>query len=336
MALDLLGPASAPGSVTARPADDRTFGVTDTFFKDCSSPTLDDGTEFHAAWFNQVQAVLRSLARGNGQTGAAVDIVTQDNADDSVLLKAVQHVIQRNQPKWSLDSSGAANTITVALTPALAEYKAGLEILVKIANTNTGATVVNCNTLGNKAVKTITGADPLAGALPAGALAKLAFDGVNFQIISVLGPAAFSQPKALLSTGAVSSLSMGVYTAVGLTNVSSTDLAPAITGGNTFTLPAGTYMFVLNNSMRIIVNNNTEVAESMRLTKNGAAAGVDFEVTYLTAGQDLTVYHTIAAVMTVTGSDTIQVQGETGTTVSADFNLGQINAGTLYVVRVGP
>src|SRR6266702_727591 len=135
MALDLLGPASAPGSVTARPADDRTFGVTDTFFKDCSSPTL----------------------------------------DDSVLLKAVQHVIQRNQPKWSLDSSGAANTITVALTPALAEYKAGLEILVKIANTNTGATVVNCNTLGNKAVKTITGADPLAGALPAGALAKLAF-----------------------------------------------------------------------------------------------------------------------------------------------------------------
>lgn len=336
MATDIVGPASAPNSTTIRPPDTRTFGSVDTWAKDCSSPTANDGTKIQAGWLNGWMGQLRNLIRGNGQTAAAADIVAQDNTDDSMALRSIQHLIQRGLMKYGVDSSVSANTITVSLTPALAEYKGGFEILVKIANTNTGATNININALGNKAVKTITGADPSAGALVAGGEAKLAYDGTNFQIISVLGPAAFSQPKAHFTTAAVNGLAMGVYTTAALTAVSNTDLSIPISGG-AITPPAGTYIVVLNAAMRIVVINNTQVAESMRIVKTGGTvAAIDFEATFLLASQDVSIYHTATAMVTMNGTDTLTVQGEVGTTVIADFNLGQIFAGTLDIVRIGP
>lgn len=148
---DLLGPASSPGAVTVRPPDERTVGATDTFFRDCSSPELDDGTEFHASWFNAILAVLRSAIRGNGQTAGSADIVAQDNADDALLLKAMQYLIQRGQPQYGEDT-GTINNVVAALSPALKEYKAGAAIRVKMAFSPTGATVINCNGLGNVAI----------------------------------------------------------------------------------------------------------------------------------------------------------------------------------------
>lgn len=337
MSLDIIGPANAPNATTVRPSDTRAFGPVDSWVKDCTSASANDGTKLQAGLVNSILALLRGLIRGNGQTASSVDIVAQDNADDNMLLEATQHLIQRGLMKYAPDTSGAANQINVALSPALAEYKAGIEVDVLIANTNTGATNINVNSLGNVAAKTIMGADPDPGALPAGAMVKLKHDGSHFQIVSVLGAAAFRQPKASLSTSSVTGLSMGVYTAVPISNVSNDSLPVTITGGNTFSLPAGTYVFVVSNSMRIVVNNQTEIAESMRLLKNGSTViGIDFELSYLLAGQDLSAYHGFCAVATVTGTDTIQLQGETGTTASGDFNLGQINAGSLYIVRIGP
>ncbi|WP_315768204.1 hypothetical protein [Bradyrhizobium sp. SZCCHNR2012] len=147
MDLDLFGPTLGAGGVTARPSETRSFTATDTFFKDCSSLDADDGTEFDAAWFNQVLGVLRSLARGNGKSGGGVDIITQDNADDLILLKSVQQLIQRNQPKFALDS-GTANHVVVALSPAPIEYKNGMIVEAIVANPNTGPTDINVNGLG--------------------------------------------------------------------------------------------------------------------------------------------------------------------------------------------
>src|SRR6185437_15626865 len=104
MSTDLLGPASATGSVTARPTESRTFGAIDTFFKDCSSPDLDDGTEIQAAWLNQTLALLRAVARGNGLTAGSADVVPQDNTNDSIILNAIQQLIQRGQTVFAQDS----------------------------------------------------------------------------------------------------------------------------------------------------------------------------------------------------------------------------------------
>lgn len=202
--LDIFGPASAPGAVTARPGDTRSFGAADTFFKDCSSPDLDDGTEFQAAWFNQILAAARALARGNGQTGGGVDIVTQDNADDAILLKAIQHLLQRNQPRFGVDT-GTVNNMIVSLTPIPAELKKGMTIEVQAANAPSGATVLNLNGLGNKPVVK-SGGIPLSGLeFLAGDIIRMSFDGANWQLPPTPAVGRLTANKTIYVNGAIGS-----------------------------------------------------------------------------------------------------------------------------------
>lgn len=79
---DLLGPASALNAVTTRPTDTRIFGEDDTWFKDCSSSTANDGTRIEADFLNGILAQVRRAIVGMG--------VPIDNADDDMLLKAIQ------------------------------------------------------------------------------------------------------------------------------------------------------------------------------------------------------------------------------------------------------
>lgn len=79
---DLLGPANAANSTTTRPTDARVFGGSDTFFKDCSSPTARDGTVLTASYLNGMLMQIRRAIRGMG--------ITENNADDDMLLKALQ------------------------------------------------------------------------------------------------------------------------------------------------------------------------------------------------------------------------------------------------------
>lgn len=182
MALDILGPANAPNSVTVRPADDRTFGAADTFFKDCTSSTAADGTKIKSGWLNAMLSQFRLAIRGNGVTAVGgLPIVTEDNADDSMLLKAMQHLIQRNQTRYG-DDTGSANVVVVAPTPAVKEYKKGMEIVTKIAVTNTGATTLNVSGLGAVAVKRLDLGDLQSGDLLVGQIAIFAYDGTSWQL----------------------------------------------------------------------------------------------------------------------------------------------------------
>lgn len=184
MPLDLFGPASAQGAVTLRPGDTRSFGTADTFFKDCSSPEVDDGTEFQAAWFNQILANWRSLARGNGLTAGGSQIVTEDNADDAILLKAVQHLIQRGLPSFAIDT-GAPNELVASLSPALAEYKLGVRCLIKVSNDTTLPNPsVNINALGAKTIKHLDGSPIIGGEVRAGMIMEIVYDGTSFLWIS--------------------------------------------------------------------------------------------------------------------------------------------------------
>lgn len=187
MNIDLFGPASAPGAVTVRPSESRSFGAADTFFKDCSSPDLDDGTEFQAATFNQWLANMRAIVRANGQTGAGADIVTYDNADDNLLLKAMLQLMQRNQPNYAADT-GTADALAVAPSPAFAEYKAGMRLLVKksAADNATTAPVINVSGLGNIPIVDWRGNALAKGDLPASAILDLEFDGTAARVLGVV------------------------------------------------------------------------------------------------------------------------------------------------------
>jgi len=78
---DLLGPASAPNSTTSRPSEGRTFGGSDTWMKDCSSPSLQDGTVLQANFMNALLAQVRRAVRGTG--------IAENNASDDLLLNAI-------------------------------------------------------------------------------------------------------------------------------------------------------------------------------------------------------------------------------------------------------
>lgn len=76
--------------------------------------------------------------------------------------------------------TGAANAYAVAPVPALPGYTAGQVVILKPANAVTGASTLNVNTLGAKAVKTQDGSDLSANAMVAGGVFVLVYDGTNF------------------------------------------------------------------------------------------------------------------------------------------------------------
>lgn len=345
MALDIVGPANAANSVTVRPSDTRTFGASDTWFKDCTSPSAADGTQIKQGWLNGMVAQVRGLIRGNGLTAGSADIVTLDNADDSMMFKAVQHAIQRGQPRQADDSSVSANTITVALSPAAAEYKHGMCILVKIKTTNTGATNLNLNSLGNKAVLTMTGTTMVAGALLANSWMEFVYDSAAnagagaFIATSPLGPAAFSLPKCTVTTAAIGSLSFGVATLHGMSVASHNDMGvsgPTISGGNSVVLPAGTYAFQIKS--QVTINNvvtATQIAGHTLLVKNGAEVQRATEATYLLTGQNVTVFPGFAGTVSVNGTDTLGVQEIGGATDAGHYSGGSSGAGQITFQRIG-
>jgi hypothetical protein len=81
-----FGPQS-PNYTTVRPPVDTVVSTSDTWFKDCSSAALKDGTLIDASWFNVILAQLRTAVRNaRPRTGP---IVMADTTD-TMLSQAIQ------------------------------------------------------------------------------------------------------------------------------------------------------------------------------------------------------------------------------------------------------
>lgn len=227
--VDLLGYGSnAPNVVITRPADDRVMGAVDTWGKKCSSPNAGDGTGILAGFTNALLGQLRALIRGNGQTALLADIVPPDNADDTMVLKAIQHLIQRGQMRFGVDTGGA-DALVVALAPAVAEYKQGMTIKVLVGHDGTGAgATINVNGLGNKSILRKGGAPLQQKDLLGGSMATLDYDGAVFQLDM---PAAFSAAATIVTSSAALNLSLNQRAVAMLRSA-----APA---AQAVTLPAG-------------------------------------------------------------------------------------------------
>ena len=88
-------------------------------------------------------------------------------------------------PQFIIDT-GTVNALAVALTPVPSGYVAGMAFVVQVANTTTGATTINVNGLGAKAVVFY---GPLAsGALLANNVYLMVYDSAgHFEVLSVPG-----------------------------------------------------------------------------------------------------------------------------------------------------
>lgn len=121
---------------------------------------------------------LYAVTVANGQTtvtsGDIARLATAPFIDAK--LPAMLSKIQSSEPSFAQDTSAAANTITVTLSPVPAALTNGMPVRVKVANTVTGATVMNVNGLGNVAVVTSNGAALGANAMLANGIYTLVYD----------------------------------------------------------------------------------------------------------------------------------------------------------------
>lgn len=161
-----------------------------------------------------------------------------------------------------LTGTAGTNTITASLT-GLAGYTAGQEFQFISAGANTGATTLNVNSLGAKAI-TKSGAVALAaGDIPSGALVGVRYDGTQFQLTtlgegttgSALRLAATASAARVIvdalvpvfsayQTGAAQVIPSGVFTKVTL-NAEEFDTANCFNTANSRFTPniAGYYQF---------------------------------------------------------------------------------------------
>ena len=131
---DILGPANAANSVTTDPGESRSFGGTDSWFKDCSNPSAVDGTALQAAFLNGLLRQLRTAIRDAG--------VTEDNAT-TMLRDAFRARVAKAGDTMTglLTLSGAPTNALHAATKAYVDAADSLRLLL------TGGTLTGALTL---------------------------------------------------------------------------------------------------------------------------------------------------------------------------------------------
>lgn len=96
---------------------------------------------------------------------------------------ASQYQVQNGSLNYSADT-GSTNAYVATLSPVPPAYVAGMSVIIRVSNTNTGASTLNVNSLGVKNITLSDGTALSAGELPSGMLANLKYDGTNFQLLN--------------------------------------------------------------------------------------------------------------------------------------------------------
>lgn len=132
----------------------------------------------------------------SGQKSALVG----DNTDIAVGSGnkfVTQTGLQHSAEQYAVDSSVSANTITITLAPVPTSYTAGMTLRIKVANSITGATVVNVNGLGNKNLTKQGILALVQGDVIATQVIAITYDGTQFQLQNM--PLAYQQGNEAVS-----------------------------------------------------------------------------------------------------------------------------------------
>lgn len=235
------------------------------------------------------------------------------------LLSELQDAID---PNYYLDT-GAANALVATLTPAPAAYTTGMTVLLKVGagNTNTGTCTVNLNALGAKNIF-YNGAALVAGAMVAGQIYRLVYDGTNFELLSPTSQ--WIAPTYFLDTGAANALVITPTPAIAA-YVTGMAFDVKVGAGNSST--GATTIAVSGLAAKNILFNGTA------LTNNGMIAGQVYQIIYDGTQfnlQNFSSGYTLPATSdTLAGLATVQTftAGQTVNAV-AGFNLGSQASGT--------
>jgi hypothetical protein len=119
----------------------------------------------------------------NGATTITAGNITQVPSAPFIpaTLPAIPGDVQVGKWVYAPDT-GTTSNLAVTLSPTPSAYAAGMGIVTKVANNNTGAAVIDVNSLGNVAIVHRDGSALVAGELLAGGMVGLMYDGTHFQL----------------------------------------------------------------------------------------------------------------------------------------------------------
>jgi hypothetical protein len=123
--------------------------------------------------------------------------------------------------------SGTANSYAIAFSsPTTVSYTAGLTLQFLAGNTNTGASTLNVNGLGAQSIVGPTGSALTAGAIVAGTVISVVYNGTAFQLVGLT-----NNSSSLTSPVTISAPSSGnvALTVNGVTGTHSTKIADSAT-----------------------------------------------------------------------------------------------------------
>lgn len=220
------------------------------------------------------------------------------------------------------EDTGTVNTIVITPSPSIGAYTAGQKFFIKVANTNTGATTINVNGLGAKSLYKQVTVDIGGGAILAGQIILVAYDGTNFQLIGGAGGGSGGGGLVTRSSRGSASLSNGATVLI------DTEGTAGANAGNVMT-DAGTVQNLYVRTESNSLNGNTVFT----LLKNGTPT----TVTVTVAASTNTISSDLTHSISVVGGDLLTLQCDTtasasGTaSVSFSYQIGSTQATDVQV-----
>jgi hypothetical protein len=254
---------------------------------------------------------------------------------------------------------GSANNIVIDPLPVKTAYAVPMIFAIRVAFVNTTATTINVSGLGAVPLRRTTGASLSANDLPANGIIITAWDGSQFQLLSVPGSLAFPSPQQLWhygpdTSGAANTITVSVDALVvayvtGLPisvkvanpNTAATTINVNGIGNANVTRGSGTPLFandVQGGYIALLVYDGTEFQLLNPLAGLGSGGGTSNDIT----GPDSPYWLTVksATVSAQPGAPTLGdtyliPPGATGAWSGLSGRLTQWN-GTSWVVRIYP
>lgn len=215
------------------------------------TPTPDAG--FIGAWVVTVANGQTTITSPNISVYTNAPFIT-DKLKDKIsqaqgdLRYAQIQTVQSGAYIYAQDT-GSVNALVASITPAIPSLFTGMEVHIRVANTNTGASTLELNTI-TKNIVLENGSALSKGALTAGMIAILAYDGTDFRLQN---PAITS---SILANGYI-------HLPIGLTIQWFTVGIPITSGGNSSTVSA-TFPIPFQNNVFSIVGSVNDPAGTTR------------------------------------------------------------------------
>jgi len=195
---------SLPGAanITTAAGDIATFQSTAANTVVCTSYTRADGTAV-------VCASATTTTEGCVELATTAEVTTGTDTTRAVTASTLPSQVQDS--KWNFAADAAASdAYAITLSPAPAAYATGQTFNFTANTANTGASTLNVNGLGAKAIKKFHDKDTATGDIESGQAINVFYDGTNFQMLSHPATSSGTEYASIYETGGSTALTCTV------------------------------------------------------------------------------------------------------------------------------